>query len=346
MAGSRIGILIAALALLLVCALPIPVAVAQQPTVRLVAGGDIAVTTDITAAVEAGTFDPFAELAGIYARADLGFANLESALAAPEHRRKIPSGYFPLLCGTPKFAAILQHAGVNAVSVANNHIFDVEPAGLKQSLDTLRQAQIAPIGAGMTEQEALTPHIRTIHGLRVGLIAFAEFTNRTAHGGGYVAKWSQAKDAVRALRPQVDVAVVSIHWGEQWVNAANANQVALGHQLVEAGADIVLGHHSHSIQPVEIYRGRPIFYSFGNFIWGRQVMPRELTFLAEMELANASPPVKSIRLHAVVKRPPLGLPKVVTGQDARHIHGLLTGGSLRYRTRMAVRDGVLEVILP
>lgn len=235
---------------------------------------------------------------------------------------------------------------MNAVSVANNHIFDVEPAGLQQSLGALRQAQIAPVGAGMTEQEALAPHIRTIHGLRIGVLAFTEFTNRTAHGGGYVAMWSKAKDAVSALRPQVDVVIVSIHWGEQWVNQANGNQVALGHALVEAGADIVLGHHSHSIQPVEIYRGRPIFYSFGNFIWGRQVMPRELTFLAEMELANASPPVKSIRLHAVVKRPPLGLPKVVTGEDARWIHGLLQGGSLRFRTRMTVRDGVLDVVMP
>jgi poly-gamma-glutamate synthesis protein (capsule biosynthesis protein) len=202
------------------------------------------------------------------------------------------------------------------------------------------------VGAGLTAEQATRPLVLSIRGTTVGMLAFTSFVNRPAIGEAFVARARDAVAATRALRPQVDLLLVSMHWGREWLRDADGDQVALGHALVDAGADAVLGHHSHCIQPVEVYKGKPIVYSMGNFIWGRQSSPTDLTFAAELELSKTAPSVRRVRLHGLVLHPPMGLARPVSGAQARFVYGALIGPSLRFRTRMTERDGALEVALP
>jgi hypothetical protein len=109
----------------------VPAVLADEPPVRLVAGGDIAITSDLSAAIEAGGYDPFSQLGGLFQRADIGFANLESVLSVPGRKRHPGVRRSPSLGGSTAAAATLARGGITVVSVANNHVFDVEAEGLK-----------------------------------------------------------------------------------------------------------------------------------------------------------------------------------------------------------------------
>jgi poly-gamma-glutamate synthesis protein (capsule biosynthesis protein) len=89
-------------------------------------------------------------------------------------------------------------------------------------------------------------------------------------------------DAVRAAAGRADIVVVDIHWGVELDTQPRAEQVALGHRLIDAGADVIFGGHSHRLQPMETYHGRPIFYSLGNFVWPNLSVAGSTTAVAEV----------------------------------------------------------------
>jgi hypothetical protein len=204
---------------------------------------------------------PLAKLIPTFKSADLVFLNLETPL----------SDTAPMdgLSRTPEaFASALSHAGVSLVTIANNHTFDTQNAGFLDTMRALSAANVPYIGGGHNLAEARKPVILTRNGIRIGFLGYAQFSNMgepafaADHRAG-IAPMDPILIAadIKALRPQVDLIAVSIHWGED--KSANVSPVnrALAHQLIDAGADIILGSHTPFPKGIEIYHGKTIIYS-------------------------------------------------------------------------------------
>lgn len=316
---------------------------AAQGAVRLVAAGDIGFSKDLNHAIEDEGVDPFAELGGAFSDADLAFANLESPLASADVKGRTFRKGAPILRGTPKAAPALAKAGLDVVSLANNHVFDLGRAGLEQTLSHVRGAGVETLGAGLSHDEAFRPFRRTLGGLRIGALAFTYGTNHPAEGGAVAARLrDDPAGEVARLRPDVDRLFVSLHWGEQFRHAVSQDQIGLAHKLIEAGADAIVGHHPHVLQGVEKYRGRPIVYSLGNFLWGLQTQTMT-SALAVIEFTPGTGDV-GLKIVPVLRRPPLGLPRVVGLEEGRNVVGLIRVHSRRFRTKFRATDGALTLV--
>ena len=264
-----------ALALLIpACRRKVPPAVQAPapPELTLVAVGDIMMHQDVKAAASALGFEAlWSEVSPRLKAADLAFGNLETPVAPATGR---PGR--PFVFNAPEaLPQALRQAGWTLLSTANNHAFDQGPAGVRETLDRLDAAGLQHAGSGRDAAAAAQPVLLERNGLRLGLLAFTDIFNADLNGAAErptvrAFDPEAAADAVRALRPQVDALVVSVHWGNEYQRTPSPRQKEGAAALVAAGADLVLGHHPHVLQPVAWVEagGRKglVAYSLGNFI--------------------------------------------------------------------------------
>lgn len=265
-----------------------PVAPAE-PSVRtlaqttLAAVGDVLMHDAVKRSAEthgAGTPDAgfswlFAGIADLLTETDLTFANLETPIAP-----RAGQGTRPYVFNAPPAVlSALRRAGVDVVSFANNHAFDQGRPGFEETLRELDAAGLRYVGAGPAGR-ASGPVQLEAGGLRLAWLGYAHFFNgdgnRCPTAGapcvqGSLLDRARAVEDVRAAAAEADAVIVSLHWGDEYEQQPRADDVALAHALADAGALVVLGHHPHVLQPVELYRradGRTavIAYSLGNFI--------------------------------------------------------------------------------
>ncbi|HEX9136247.1 MAG TPA: CapA family protein [Nitrospirota bacterium] len=210
--------------------------------------------------------------------ADITFANLETSV---DHKAGV-SGY-PKFNARPELLDALKKAGVDIVSVANNHAMDMGPDGLKRTLDNIEATGLVFIGAGRTKAEAAKTKFLKTRGVNVAFLAYTYGTNQRlprrspdAPGVNIIGidseiDLSRAAASVRKARADADLVVVSLHWGHEYATSPTTWQRRVASELIEAGADILLGHHPHVLQPIENYITRDkrrglIVYSLGNFV--------------------------------------------------------------------------------
>jgi poly-gamma-glutamate capsule biosynthesis protein CapA/YwtB (metallophosphatase superfamily) len=215
---------------------------------------------------------PWSGLGGVFLRDDLTVVNLECpATTVVEPVEKT----FNFRCD-PLALPAMRAAGIEVANQANNHSFDQETAGLLDSLVQLRAAGIAPVGAGRTLREAMAPAIIEVGGWRIAVVGIGQVLDppwmiatgeRPGTTNGH--DTAQVLTAIRRAAAVSDLVVVTIHWGIELDTAPRAYQVALAERMVDAGADIVFGHHAHRLQPLGSVGGRPVFYGLGNFVWPR-----------------------------------------------------------------------------
>jgi poly-gamma-glutamate capsule biosynthesis protein CapA/YwtB (metallophosphatase superfamily) len=225
---------------------------------------------------------PFAHVASKLASADLTVGNLESTLSRDGRPRQGADSF----AADPRVLEGIKEAGIDVVSLANNHSGDFGPAALVQTVQRLKEGGLMTVGAGRDAAEAETPVVVTRQGARFGFLAFNAIgeTPRAAQTTpGAVEIRMQPRlgplrrpdlDAFialqRALRPQVDLLVVLPHWGDQYTTDVHEDQRIVARSLVEAGADLVIGSHSHWVGGAEIHKGKLIVYSLGNFVFDMQ----------------------------------------------------------------------------
>jgi len=170
-----------------------------------------------------------------------------------------------------KNVAVLQAAGIDAVSLANNHALDFEEEALFETIDLLDHAGIRHAGAGRNFEAATTMTLSEVKGIQVGMLAFTDNQpewEASAHRTGVFylpidpddERAVLLLDKVRAARTEVDLLIVSAHWGPNWGYEPLTAHVRFGHLLVDAGADIIFGHSGHVFQGIEFFRGPPIIY--------------------------------------------------------------------------------------
>jgi len=200
--------------------------------------------------------------------ADINFANLESVLSTCG----VKDSKQQLVWGSSKSADVLKRAGFNAFSLANNHIFDYGYEGFEDSIQNLNNHGINFFGAGKNLAQSRQPLIIESNGLTV---AFLGYVCKTTSGriakkefcGSPALKFAYVKEDLKKLGSNIDVKIISLHWGFEQYHYPSPKQIKLAHRIIEAGADLIIGHHPHVIQGYEIYQGKPIFYSLGNFIF-------------------------------------------------------------------------------
>ena len=211
---------------------------------------------------------PWQFVAGRLRLFDLVFLNHEGVMSdVGQDAGGVYSFNFPL-------AALdgLLFAGVDVVSLANNHSFDWGGDALCDTGRRLRAHGISTVGAGCDYTEANAPVVRTFpDGSSVGFLGYTSFYPNGAadEDSPGISEYSveRMRADILALADVVDVIVVSLHWGEEYQSQSNAEQQQVGRMLIDAGADIIAGHHPHTIQEVEEYNGGWIVYSLGNFIF-------------------------------------------------------------------------------
>lgn len=246
------------------------------PVVHLAATGDIMLDRSMGFHLRQGRLDyPFYEVAHWFHAADLTIGNLESALGdigEPE-----PKAY-PFRA-PPEAAEALARAGIDIVSLANNHGMDYGADGLLQGIDLLHEAGVIPIGAGADKTAAYAPHITEINGLSLAIFGYVnvpvewrgfdtESWTATADSPGLAwATVEQVTADVQAIRSEVDVVIVILHSGYEYVDPPSPIQMDLSRAAVAAGADLVVGHHAHILQGIEFYQDGVIVYGLGNFLF-------------------------------------------------------------------------------
>lgn len=213
---------------------------------------------------------PFAATRDILRQGDIVIGNLESPLTASGIEFTDKKFRFK---ADPRAALALKNAGFTHLSLANNHILDFGAAGLKETLAALDANSIIYAGAGQNLAAARKAGIISVKGVKVAFLSYSltypeEFfagAEKVGTAPGYaplfVADIAKAKETA-------DCVIVSFHWGGEGLDKPKPYQLAVAHQAVDAGADIIIGHHPHTLQGVEYYGNGVIFYSLGNFAFG------------------------------------------------------------------------------
>ena len=227
-------------------------------------------------------------LGGLFRRDDLTVVNLEcpvTDVVDPVLKA------FTFRCD-PRGLPAARRAGIDVANQGNNHSYDDGPAGLVDSLSTIRAAGLVAVGAGSDEADALRAASLQINGWTIAVVGIDEVLDPadevarpdkpgTAAGHDF----TLALRAVREAAASSELVVVMIHWGVELDALPRRYQVHQAHRMIDAGADVIFGSHSHRVQPMETYRGRPIFYSLGNFVWPRLTPMTSATAAAEVIVA-------------------------------------------------------------
>ncbi len=236
--------------------------------IDLLAGGDVMLGGRTRAYVARhGYRYPFAAARGLLARAAVVFVNLEGPFA--RKAAKVDRTFCHRV--NPALTRALAEAGVNVVSLANNHILDCGRAGVLETLEVLESWRIAAVGAGMNSAAAHRPRIVHAGGKSLAFLAYY-WNERCGAAQELPGAALDAPDRIAAdilhVRPMVDHIIVSFHWGVAYDRTPSEDDRWKARLAIDCGADAVIGSHPHVVQPFEIHRNRPIFYSLGNFAFG------------------------------------------------------------------------------
>jgi poly-gamma-glutamate synthesis protein (capsule biosynthesis protein) len=235
--------------------------------IRIAAIGDLLLTTRPGAPSAGRGLEALSgRIRKLFASCDLVLANLECTLPGG---RLVPTE--PRVFTSDTQLQGLAESGVRCVSLANNHGFDAGDEGFANLTGRLDELGISHFGAGLTLDDARRPLLMEIRGIRLALIGAVDASTgmRQFAGDGSSGVPGLEHERLRAeierLREEVDHVILSPHWGEERFRFPSPQQVEQARSFINAGASMVMGHHPHVIQGMEMYRGRPIQYSLGNF---------------------------------------------------------------------------------
>jgi poly-gamma-glutamate synthesis protein (capsule biosynthesis protein) len=156
-----------------------------------------------------------------------------------------------IFCADPQSIEGLKFAGFDVLTLANNHIFNYGRSGFEETKELLQDQDLEGLGEGEFYRTG-------IEGIKIGFLAMDDVSKKLE-----VAQVEQ----IEKVAKEVDVLVVSIHWGAEYRSEPTSRQKELAHKLIEAGAKVIIGHHPHWVEGVEEYKGGVIFYSLGNFVF-------------------------------------------------------------------------------
>lgn len=337
-----------------------PAPVAQPPTVsavpgkplmlecRLAAVGDIMLGGTAAPEMRRYGYDyPFEQTRDTLRQAQIVFGNLEGPLT--DGGAAYAGKQYVFRSPPDKVAPALARAGFNVVSLANNHTLDYGPEGLEDTRAALEKAGIRHAGAGRNTAEARQPVYMMADGVTVAFLAYSltlpeEFWAGADKPGTAFGHEKHVRADVAAARATAGIVVVSFHWGQEGKTELRDYQTQLGRAAIEAGAAAVLGHHPHILQGVERYKDGVILYSLGNFAFGSYSNTATRSAIALLTFRNGQwHELRMIPLN-VKNAEVVFQPRLLTGNDADEVVGLLQQLSQPLGTVLENRDGVAVLV--
>jgi poly-gamma-glutamate capsule biosynthesis protein CapA/YwtB (metallophosphatase superfamily) len=239
----------------------------------LLAGGDVNFGRGCGRQILAEpSYDPFRVVRPLLETADLRFVNLESQLS-DQNGETQSKGNMLVFTGPPGGADVLSRAGIDLVSLANNHAWDYGKPALLETFENLERVGVAYAGAHREPNRAYEPTIVRKQGWSVALFAVTQIWNQGAietHPGRHHVAWAafeKLREGLQRARREHDLVLVSYHGGSEYVNTPMSWTRDFVRAVMRAGADAVLGHHPHVPQGVGWFGDRPAFYSLGNLVF-------------------------------------------------------------------------------
>ena len=276
--------------------------------------GDVNLGRSLGQEILNGNIDyPFKNVKEMLRRTDAVFVNLESQLSDQHGETESRESNY-VFCGPPQGATALKRAGITVVSTANNHAFDYSLKGLQETLRYLDSAGVRHVGTSADSVRFFSPTVVRRHGIRIGFLAYTEFVNGEGGWEGRISLFdsTRARNEIRRLRRDVDFVVVSFHGGSEYGEQPRASTLRRMRSLIGAGADVVVGHHPHVPQGVEVCGRKLIFYSLGNFVFNQANEWGKRSFGVELRLRKSGreTAIESVRLIPIrpFKQPSVGLP--------------------------------------
>lgn len=240
--------------------------------VSLVAVGDISYSRGVERIIkrENNISYPFLKIQDYLRNADLVFGNLETPITSgPEI-----FDFEIIFRSNPGTEEALKQAGFSILSLANNHTPDFGEKGLKDTFNYLNNAGIKYVGAGGNNQEANQPIYIEKNGIKFAFLAYNDidvvpsfYEASDNRAGTAFMRIDKMTEVVKEAKQKSDFVIISMHSGNEYTDKPNDSQVNFAHAAIDAGADLVIGHHPHVVQTLEKYKGKFIFYSLGNFIF-------------------------------------------------------------------------------
>ena len=270
------------------------VEIKEEEPIRVLFVGDIMLSRYVGREMEKRNdyLYPFREVAEEIQKADIAFGNLEG----PISDRGSNQGSIYSFRADPRVVEGLAFAGFDVIGVANNHIWDWGRLALEDTITLLKENGIDAVGAGRNEVEANAPVVREVRGTKIAFLAYTNLYPKSleARGSSTGISHSQKEKIVAQIRQldnEADVIVVSFHWGDEYQAKANASQREIAYALIDAGAELVIGHQPHLLQEVERYPNPSngsdgqgssgwIAYSLGNFVFDQSFSEETMGGLA------------------------------------------------------------------
>ncbi len=264
--------------------------------------GDVMLAGSGTSTYNREGYDyPFVKLAPELAKGDLLVGNLEAPIARCGAEFTTKQFRFKT---DPRAAAALKRAGFSVVTLANNHMLDYGVEGLRQTLAYLDQQRIGHSGAGADLAAARKEAVVTVKGKTVAFLAYSftfpeEFYAGSERPGTAPGQPGYYREDIGRAKANYDYVVVSFHWGAEKATEPKPYQHAAAHLAIDAGADLVIGHHPHVLQGIELYKGRAIFYSLGNFVFGSISSSSDRSIIARVSFAGDRQQIELVPLNVL-----------------------------------------------
>lgn len=270
---------------LLMLLLQSPVARCEESrNITLYAVGDVMLGRYIAKVMTLrGSDYPFREISATLRRGDIVFGNLEAVISndsvAPSYPEK-PYNFH----ASKEAAQALKRAGFHVLNLANNHAMDFGPGALLETRRLLSEQGIVTMGAGNDLNEARRSGIVIKNGTRFGFLGYGVAHSRSVYATGRHAGIAPVvleaiHTDILSLRKHADIVIVSLHWGKEYDVVPSRKQREEAHQIIDWGADMIIGHHPHVMQGIEIYKDRVIAYSLGNFIFDQKGKGTDRSFI-------------------------------------------------------------------
>ena len=238
---------------------------------------------------------PFRGVSNVTSAVDLLILNFENAATNSENAVK---GDVPLKC-SPQYVPLARANNNTVATLANNHVCDYGIDGMRDTINYLNDAEIHNLGAGENETDAHKPVTQVINGRNITILNymdsnnFAEYSyemlpyaNGSAPGYSAYNSTVAQKQIAEARGNGSDFVIVSMHYGNEYSMSPNEDQERISHELIDYGADVVVGAHPHVPQGIEMYHGKPICYSLGNFMFDLGTESTLNDYMIQIDLVN------------------------------------------------------------
>ncbi|MBN2737732.1 MAG: CapA family protein [Spirochaetales bacterium] len=323
----------------------------KSPSITMKIVGDILTTRNVYKKMQGHRFDDFYQYVKAFiSDADLSFANLENPLSEIGKATDIKKENITFRAPTQSAFRLLD-AGFDIVSLANNHIMDYGPDAMFETMALLDLIQIRWIGTGANEIEARLPRYLRVKNKIIAFLAYcdeiygAQLADKNSPGPPLLTKKAVLEDVFKVKQRKIaDYIFVSLHWGPEMMIHHKRDQVDLAHEILDTGADMIIGHHPHVLQGIEFYKGKPIIYSLGNFTFDMDTKWTETYRSMIVSVGLGDRGVERFEVYPVRIPYFKYYPTLAKGEDAKEIlKDIIDRSSIYYESPFIYGEGFIYV---